>query len=77
MKNYNEIKESILSIDYTIRPIRTTSHNFRHSDGLTQTHRHDVHNEYVNSLKRAIWGGGLSLKEKIELNNMLASKMLI
>ena len=76
MKTYNEIKTEIRKLPSTVKPISNISHDLKHSDGLTQTHREDVYDEPIPAISKAIWSNGsLSLKEKQELNEYLVSKL--
>lgn len=77
MKTYNEIKSAILSITSTIKPIETKTYDMVHSDGLTQTHQEHIYSEPIPSIRKAIWGGDFTMKEKLELNEALVSKMKI
>ena len=75
MKTYNEIKSAILNITSIVQTIETKTHNLVHSDGLTQTHQEYIYGEPILSIRKAIWSGDFTLKEKLELNEALASKM--
>lgn len=77
MKTYNQIKKAILDITSTVQPIETKKHNLVHSDGLTQTHQEHIYDEPVSSIRKAIWNGELTMKEKLELNEALVSKIKI
>lgn len=77
MKTYNEIKTAILDITSTVQPIETKMYDMIHSDGLTQTHQEYIFGEPVVSIRKAIWNSELTMKEKLELNEVLASKMKI
>ncbi len=77
MKTYNEIKSAILNITSTVQPIETKMHDMVHSDGLTQTHQEHTYGEPVSSIRRAIWDSELTMKEKLELNDVLTSKLKI
>ena len=77
MKTYNEIKSAILNITSTVQPVEIRNHNMIHSDGLTQTHQEHIYGEPVSSIRKAIWSGDFTMKEKLELNEALASKMKI
>lgn len=78
MKTYNEIKSAILNITSTIQPIETKIYDMIHSDGLTQTHQEHIYGEPITSIRKAIWNNSeLTMKEKLELNEALVSKMKI
>lgn len=77
MKTYNEIKEAISNIVSTIQPVGTKIHNMVHSDGLSQSHQEYIYDENIISLKKDIWNSNLTIKEKMELNDLLVSKMKI
>lgn len=77
MKTYNEIKSAILNITSTVQPIEIKNYNMIHSDGLTQTHQEHIYGEPVSSIRKAIWSSDFTMKEKLELNEALASKMKI
>lgn len=77
MKTYNEIKTAILDITSTVQPIETKMYDMIHSDGLTQTHQEYIFGEPVVSIRKAIWNSELTMKEKLELNEALTSKMKI
>ena len=76
MKTYNEIKSAILNITSTVQPIETKMHDMVHSDGL-QTHQEHIYGEPISSIRKAIWSSELTMKEKLELNEALVSKMKI
>jgi hypothetical protein len=77
MKTYNEIKSAILNITSNVQPIETKMYDMVHSDGLTQTHQEHIYGEPVSSIRKAIWSSELTIKEKLELNEALVSKMKI
>lgn len=77
MKNYNEIKEAIMNITSTVQPVETKMHDIVHGDGLMQTHQEHIYGEPISSIREAIWSSELTMKEKLELNEALASKMKI
>ena len=77
MKTYNEINSKILNITSTVQPVEIRNYNMIHSDGLTQTHQEHIYGEPVSSIRKAIWSGDFTMKEKAELNEALASKMKI
>jgi hypothetical protein len=77
MKTYNEIKSAILNITSTVQPIETKMYDMIHSDGLTQTHQEHIYGEPITSIRKAIWSGDFTMKEKLELNEALVSKMKI
>jgi len=77
MKTYNEIKSAILNITSTVQPIETKMYDMVHSDGLTQTHQEHIYGEPISSIRKAIWNSELTMKEKLELNEALVSKMKI
>ena len=75
MKTYDEIKSAILSITKTVQPIETKIYDMVHSDGLTQTHQEHIYGEPISTIRKAIWSSELTLKEKLELNEALVSKL--
>jgi len=75
MKTYSEIKSAILNIVSIIEPIETKMYDMIHSDGLTQTHQEYIFGEPVSSIRKAIWSGDFTMREKLELNEALVSKM--
>ena len=77
MKIYNEIKSAILKINKTVQPVKIKKHNIVHSDGLTQTHQEHVYGEPISSIRKAIWNSKLTAKQKLELNEVLVSKIKI
>jgi len=77
MKTYNEIKSAILNITSTIQPIEIKMYDMVHSDGLTQTHQEHIYGEPISSIRKSIWNGDFTMKEKLELNEALVSKMKI
>lgn len=77
MKTYNEIKSAILNITSTVQPIETKMYDMIHSDGLMQTHQEHTYGEPVSSIRRAIWDSELTMKEKLELNEAMVSKIKI
>lgn len=77
MKTYNEIKSAIMNITATVQPIETKMHDMVHSDGLTQTHQEHIYGEPVISIRKAILSGDFTMKEKLELNEALVSKLKI
>lgn len=74
MATYNEIKSAILNIT-SVQPTETIMHNMVHSDGLVQTHQEHIYGEPIVSIRKSIWNSNLSMKEKLELNEALVSKM--
>ncbi len=77
MKTYYEIKSAILNITSTVQPNETKIYNMVHSDGLTQTHQEHIYGEPISSIRKEIWSGDFTMKEKLELNEALVSKMKI
>ena len=77
MKTYNEIKSAILSITKIVQPIETKMYDMIHSDGLSQTHQEHIYGEPISSIRKAILSGELTMAEKLELNEVLVSKIKI
>jgi len=77
MKTYKEIESAILNIAKTVQPVDTKMYNMVHSDGCVQTHQEHMYAEPITSIRKAIWGSRLTMTEKLELNEALASKMKI
>ena len=75
MKTKSEIRTAILNITSTVQPVENKKHNMVHSDGLTQSHQEHIYGERITSIQKAIWFGDFTIKEKLELNEALASKM--
>jgi len=77
MDTYDKIKSKILSITKTVQPLEIKMYDKIHSDGLTQTHQEHIYGEPISSIRKAILNSKLTMKEKLELNEALVSKMKI
>lgn len=75
MNTCEQIKSEILRINKTIHPDYIKMHELRGSDGLVGTYQEHVYGKAISSIREKIWSSGLALKEKLQLNEALASKM--